>query len=114
MLIGNNVIAPLFFYKCLADDTRLKTLLLIALKKELCVCELVVALQLSQPKISRHLAQLRKEQLLTGERRGRWVYYQLNPQLPDWAHQVLQITAASSANYLNAASGNLAHSGELC
>ena len=108
------MVNPLFFYKCLADDTRLKTLLLIALKDELCVCELIVALKLSQPKISRHLAQLRKGQLLTGERRGRWVYYQLNPKLPNWAYQVLQITAASSSSYLNAALNNLSQSGKIC
>jgi ArsR family transcriptional regulator len=112
--MANFMISPLFFYKCLADDTRLKTLLLIALKEELCVCELVVALKLSQPKISRHLAQLRKGQLLTGERRGRWVYYRLSPKLPDWARQVLEITAASSSSYSNAALKNLSQGGDLC
>ena len=108
------MITPLSFYKCLADDTRLKILLLIAVKNELCVCELVAALELSQPKTSRHLAQLRKCQLLIGERRGRWVYYQLNPQLPGWAHQVLQLTAASAPSYLSVALNNLANTGELC
>lgn len=108
------MITPLSFYKCLSDDTRLKSLLLITLKKELCVCELVVALKLSQPKISRHLAQLRKCQLLIDERRGRWVYYQINPNLPPWAHQVLQLTAASEPSYLHNALNNLAESGDVC
>ncbi|MFT7492310.1 MAG: ArsR family transcriptional regulator [Pseudohongiellaceae bacterium] len=105
---------PLSFYKCLADDTRLKILLLVAVKKELCVCELTTALALSQPKISRHLAQLRKCQLLTDERRGRWVYYQLDSQLPGWAHQVLQLTATSAQSDLAVALNNLTRSGELC
>ena len=61
---------PLTFYKCLADDTRLKSLLLIARNDSLCVCDLQQALQLSQPKVSRHLAELRKSDLLDTERRG--------------------------------------------
>ena len=105
---------PLSFYKCLADDTRLKILLLVTVKNELCVCELTTALALSQPKISRHLAQLRKCRLLTDERRGRWIYYQLDPQLPDWAHQVLQLTATSAQSDLGVALNNLTRSGELC
>lgn len=108
------MITPISFYKCLADDTRLKSLLLIEVKNELCVCELMAALKLSQPKISRHLAQLRKCQLLIDERRGRWVYYQINPKLPGWAHQVLQLTAASEPNYLTSALNNLNQSNEIC
>lgn len=108
------MITPISFYKCLADDTRLKTLLLIALKNELCVCELVAALELSQPKVSRHLAQLRKCQLLIDERRGRWIYYQLNPLLPAWAQRVLYVTAASAPDYLADALNNLTRGGELC
>ncbi|MBD2859822.1 metalloregulator ArsR/SmtB family transcription factor [Spongiibacter sp. KMU-158] len=93
--------SPIQFYKCLADDTRLKTLLLITLKQELCVCELQEALAVSQPKISRHLAELRKCELLIDERRGKWVYYQLNPELPAWAVTVLQETAANNSEYLH-------------
>ena len=47
---------PVTFFKALADETRLKSLLLILQEQELCVCELVAALADSQPKISRHLA----------------------------------------------------------
>ena len=92
--------SPLTFFKCLADDTRLKALLLINLKQELCVCELQAALQLSQPKVSRHLAALRQCELLEAERRGKWVYYRLAPSLPQWAVDVLSATAGSSAPYL--------------
>lgn len=111
---GYPMITPLSFYKCLADDTRLKSLLLIEVKGELCVCELMAALNLSQPKISRHLAQLRKCQLLIDERRSRWVYYQINPKLPAWAHQVLQLTAASASSYPMSALNNLNQSNEIC
>ncbi|WP_137168407.1 metalloregulator ArsR/SmtB family transcription factor [Salinimonas lutimaris] len=100
--------SPLAFYKCLADDTRLKALLLLVSHSELCVCDFTDALQLSQPKISRHLADLRKCDLVLGERRGKWVYYQLHPALPDWARQVLTLTHDNNPDYLTEAQSNLA------
>jgi ArsR family transcriptional regulator len=91
---------PVAFYKCLSEDTRLKCLLLITLKGELCVCDLISALQLSQPKISRHLAELRKCGILSDQRRGKWVFYQLNNTLPKWAFEVLAITSKDNQSYL--------------
>lgn len=96
--------SPLGFYKCLADDTRLKALLLISQAGELCVCDIQDALALSQPKVSRHLAELRKSELVTDERRGKWVYYRLNPNLPSWAQQVLTLTAQNNTDYVPASS----------
>jgi ArsR family transcriptional regulator len=92
---------PCKFYKCLADDTRLKAILLISQVGEACVCHFVDALKLDQPKISRHLAELRKCNILKDERRGKWVYYQLHPQLPQWAIAVIQETAKSNADYFD-------------
>ncbi|KPQ27115.1 MAG: ArsR family transcriptional regulator [Halomonas sp. HL-93] len=63
--------------------------LLIAQEQSLCVCELTYALEASQPKVSRHLAQLRQCELLVDQRDGQWVYYQLSPQLPDWARRII-------------------------
>ncbi|WP_369921215.1 metalloregulator ArsR/SmtB family transcription factor [Marinomonas polaris] len=83
---------PDHFYKALADDTRLRSLLLITQYQELCVCELTEALNETQPKISRHLAQLRKNGVLSDRRQGQWVFYQLHPELPNWAKSVLQTT----------------------
>ncbi|MGK0500173.1 MAG: ArsR family transcriptional regulator [Oceanicoccus sp.] len=85
-------IHALQFYKCLADETRLSAVLLIHAEQELCVCELTEALQVSQPKISRHLAQLRECGLLQDRREGQWIYYQINPSLPGWAAKVIDIT----------------------
>ena len=90
----------LSFYKNLADDTRLKSLLLIAKHQTLCVCDIQTALNLSQPKVSRHLADLRKSELVIAERRGKWMYYQIHPQLPAWAKQVLALTLENSQQYL--------------
>lgn len=92
---------PLHFYKALADDTRLKSLLLITRQQELCVCELMSALEQSQPKISRHLAQLRKANILQDRRSGQWVFYSLHPDLPAWAHDVLQQTLLANQPYLD-------------
>ena len=48
---------PITLFKCLADDTRLKAVLLIQSEGELCVCELTSALETSQPKVSRQAQQ---------------------------------------------------------
>lgn len=98
------MIEPLAFYKNLADDTRLKSLLLIQLEGELCVCELMAALDQIQPKISRHLALLRKDKILLDRRQGQWIYYRLNPDLPNWAKAVLSETAESNHAFID---GNL-------
>ncbi|MGJ8687886.1 MAG: metalloregulator ArsR/SmtB family transcription factor [Gammaproteobacteria bacterium] len=94
---------PCQFYKFLADDTRLKCILLISQTTEACVCDLMTALNLDQPKTSRHLAQLRKGAILQDERRGKWVYYKLHPDLPRWAHDVIQSTAHNNTEYLQSA-----------
>jgi len=86
------------FYKCLADETRLVCLLLVHAHGELCVCELTGALNVSQPKISRHLARLREFDILVGERRGQWVYYRINPELDSWMNETLSL--ALQANNL--------------
>lgn len=91
---------PLQFYKCLADDTRLKCMLLIQHEEELCVCELTTALGLIQPKVSRHLALLRQCGLLQDRRQGQWVYYRLSPELPSWVEQVIAATLANNPDYL--------------
>ena len=88
---------PLQLFKCLADDTRLHSVLLIAEEGELCVCELMAALEISQPKISRHLAQLRECGILQDQRRGQWVHYRLHPDLPEWAQAVIKSTLSASA-----------------
>ena len=89
-------IKPLQFFKCLSDETRLSFVLLIAKEQELCVCELTEALQVSQPKISRHLAQLRNCGILQDQREGQWVYYRISPSLPSWATEIINATLKES------------------
>ncbi|MBM7060113.1 metalloregulator ArsR/SmtB family transcription factor [Pseudomonas sp. UL073] len=103
---------PTALFKCLSDETRVRAALLIAREGELCVCELVCALGDSQPKISRHLAQLRACGLLLDRRQGQWVYYQLNPQLAPWVHEVLKATLAANAEWLEQNRTRLAQMGD--
>ncbi|QFU74236.1 metalloregulator ArsR/SmtB family transcription factor [Halioglobus maricola] len=92
---------PQTLFKCLADETRLKTVLLIRSEDELCVCELTEALEVSQPKVSRHLAQLRDSGLLATRRAGQWIYYSINTELPAWAAAVIETTANHNATLTN-------------
>jgi len=81
-------------FQLLSDPTRLRCLLLMQAEGELCVCELTHALNLSQPKISRHLAALRDAGVVSSRRQGQWIYYRLHADLPAWARQVIDVTAA--------------------
>ncbi len=94
---------PCQFYKCLSDETRLKSLLIIAELGEACVCHLMTALAIEQPKISRHLAELRKHGVVIDDRRGKWVYYQLHPDLPQWAKTVIDDTRRNNRPYFEQA-----------
>jgi len=89
---------PTQFFKCLADETRLRCITLLQHEGRLCVCELTAALALSQPKISRHLASLRQCGMLLDSREGQWVFYQINPDLPAWTQPVLQAALLAVAN----------------
>lgn len=103
---------PSTIFKCLADETRTRLMLLITQEGELCVCELTGALDESQPKVSRHLAQLRSCGLLEDRRQGQWVYYRLHPKLPDWVIAVLQTTLEANSHWLSSDAKRLARMGE--
>ena len=87
--------SPSQFFKCLSDETRLRCITLLQKEGKLCVCELTASLGLSQPKISRHLASLRQCGLLQDSRSGQWVFYQINPRLPDWIKPILKNTLSA-------------------
>ena len=85
-------------FKCLADDTRLKMILLMQTQGELCVCELEDTLNISQPKASRHLALLKKHDIVADRRESLWVYYRLNPQLPEWIQDIINATSKATTD----------------
>ena len=94
------MLLPENYFKCLSDETRLRCLMLLSKEGELCVCELTIALELSQPKISRHLAPLRHNGILQDSRIGQWVSYKINPDLPAWAFAVLTAAEQGTAGSL--------------
>jgi ArsR family transcriptional regulator len=63
-------------FRALADSTRLRLLNLIA-DREICVCYFVEILNISQPKVSRHLAYLRRAGIVASRREGKWMHYKL-------------------------------------
>ncbi len=77
------------FFKCLGNETRLRCLMLLVVRDELCVCDIAESLGASQPMISRHIAQLRACELVIDRREGQWVYYRLHPGLAAWQREVL-------------------------
>ena len=93
---------PVLIFKALGDELRLATMILIRQHEKLCVCELTAALDIAQPKASRHLAILRDAGLLGSERQGQWVYYSLNPRLPEWLSRVLKETAEGNPTQIDA------------
>ena len=67
------------FHAALSDQTRLRLLSLMR-GREICVCYLQAVLKTNQPKISRHLAYLKRAGLVEGRRDGKWTHYRLKKQ----------------------------------
>ncbi len=65
------------FFKALSDEIRLRILSLLA-TREMCVCEVMVALDLTQPTASHHLGILETVGLVKHRKRGKWVFYRLS------------------------------------
>jgi ArsR family transcriptional regulator len=74
--------------------------LLLSQINELCVCELTDILDISQPVLSKQLAQLKKSHIVTSRRQGVWMFYQINTELPDWARRVIEDTTIGIASSL--------------
>jgi ArsR family transcriptional regulator len=77
--------------KMLADKTRL-TILTLLKERELCVCDIVETLEISQPNASQHLRKLKSAGLVSETRRGNWVYYSLSVTNKPYIQAVLEYT----------------------
>ena len=84
-------------FAALADATRLRLLNLMA-GQEVCVCHFVEILGQSQPKISRHLAYLRKAGLVAARREGKWMHYSICPPADAAAASILAATLEALGN----------------
>ncbi|MFQ6064945.1 MAG: ArsR/SmtB family transcription factor [Candidatus Bathyarchaeia archaeon] len=67
------------FFKALADETRLRIIKLLEVR-EMCVCEVMVALGLTQPTASHHLGLLENAGLVKDRKEGKWVFYSVADQ----------------------------------
>src|ERR671938_746055 len=76
------------FFRALADRTRLRLLNLIG-PDEVCVCYFVEILKTNQPKISRHLAYLRRAGIVAARREGIWMHYRIATPKDENAAKVL-------------------------
>ena len=64
-------------FKALSDETRLRIVKLLE-KGELCVCDIVAALDIVQPKASFHLGVLKEARLIRDRKQGKWIHYSLS------------------------------------
>ncbi|QTH64473.1 metalloregulator ArsR/SmtB family transcription factor [Psychrosphaera ytuae] len=88
-------------FKALGDEIRLVALLLIVDQDEICVCELMTALdEDSQPKVSRHLAQLKKMGILQDRKHKQWVFYSISPRCPNWLSDLLKAQLLIQSDFL--------------
>lgn len=77
------------FFKALADETRLRILKLLEVR-EMCVCEVMVALGLTQPTASHHLGILENAGLVKDRKEGKWVFYSIaDPKLIENMHTLM-------------------------
>lgn len=84
------------FFSALADATRLRLLNLMA-EREVCVCYFVEILGEPQPKISRHLAYLRRCGVVSTRREGKWMHYRIEWPRDEGAVSILKSTLRALA-----------------
>ena len=91
------------FFKVLADEARLKIIWLLFHHDELCVCDIMAALGITQSKASRHLATLKHAGLVTDRKEGLWSHYALRPAEDGLAKTHLALLRRSLAGRPDAA-----------
>ncbi len=85
-------------FKACADQTRLRLLNLLAAEGEVCVCHLVDVLETNQPKVSRHLAYLKRAGLVSDRKDSLWVYYRLSDSLAAQASRLVECVNSCCAD----------------
>ena len=90
------------FFKVLADESRLKMLWLLFNRCELCVCDIMAVLEITQSKASRHLATMRNLGIVSDRREGQWSYYSLCPVEDNLAKDHLKLLKTSLSKHPHA------------
>jgi ArsR family transcriptional regulator len=86
--MGKKTVDKELFFRALADRTRLRLLNLLG-TDEVCVCFFVEILKTNQPKISRHLAYLRRAGIVDARREGQWMHYRVVEPVDSEAARIL-------------------------
>ena len=94
---GSKSVSLTGLFAALADHTRLRLLNLMA-SREVCVCHFVEILGQSQPKISRHLAYMRKACIVAARREGKWMHYSICAPADTAAGSILSVAMAALGN----------------
>ena len=82
-------------FKALSDETRLRIIKLLE-QGELCVCDIVAALDIVQPKASFHLGVLKEAGLIKDRKQGKWIHYSLNES--DLFKRMLMVSVCEKAD----------------
>lgn len=109
---ADNAVVPTALFKVMSDPLRLKILMLLVDEKALTVSELTKALDVSQPKVSRHLALLRDGGFLQDRREGLWIFYRLADHLPVWIRHTLETVRNGNPAIINREKLNLKLAGK--
>jgi ArsR family transcriptional regulator, arsenate/arsenite/antimonite-responsive transcriptional repressor len=95
--MGNKQYSIELLFKALADRTRLRLINLMG-DTEVCVCFFVEVLKINQPKISRHLAYLKRAGVVSARRDGKWIHYRLVEPPEPHAAKIFREVRACLAN----------------
>ncbi|HET7319872.1 MAG TPA: metalloregulator ArsR/SmtB family transcription factor [Nitrospirota bacterium] len=82
-------------FKALSDETRLRIIKLLE-RGELCVCDIVAALDMVQPKVSFHLGTLKEAGIIKDRKQGKWIHYSLDEK--DLFRRMLMISICEKAD----------------
>ena len=82
-------------FKALSDGNRLRTIMALMNRRELCVCEITEMLSLATATVSRHMSVLLKAGLVRSQKKGRWVYYRIHEDFPTFLESWLNVKLAS-------------------
>ena len=90
-------ISPATIFASLSNETRLRCLFLVARFDEVCVCEVVDVLGISQPTISKAFKALKEVGLVADRRYATWAYFRLNSEAPDWVEEIVEAAVTGIA-----------------
>ena len=85
-------------YAAIADPVRLRLLSMIAAAGEMCSCDLMEPLSKSQPTVSHHTKILADAGLIAGDKRGRWIYWRVEPARVTFVQQILSVDETLNAD----------------